>query len=71
LIDLSLRDYELLCVVLCGKWIGHSTFGKANNRISYHYLKKMLIMIGDEICQKLEKKERRKEKVLIVSLKYS
>gem|GEM_PF-4485418 len=31
----------------------------------------MLIMIGDEICQKLEKKERRKEKVLIVSLKYS
>ena len=49
LLDLSLRDDELLSDVLCGKHIDHSTFGKANNRISYHYLKKLLIMIWNEI----------------------
>jgi len=49
LLDLSLRDDELLSDILYGKHIDHSTFGKANNRISYHYLKKLLIMIWNEI----------------------
>ncbi len=49
LFDFSLRDDELLSDMLCGKHIDHSTFGKANNRIPYHYLKKLLIMIWNEI----------------------
>ncbi|MBC7128149.1 MAG: hypothetical protein H5T45_00240 [Thermoplasmatales archaeon] len=49
LLDLGLRDDELLSDVLCVKHIDHSTIEKANNRISYHYLKKLLIMIGNEI----------------------
>ena len=49
LFDLSLRDNEMLSDMLYGKHIDHSTFGKANNRIPYHYLKKLLIMIWNEI----------------------
>ena len=49
LLDFSLRDNELMSDLLCEKHIDHSTFGKAFHRISYIYLKKLLIMIRNEI----------------------
>jgi len=49
LLDLSLRDNEFLSDLLFGKHIDHSTFGKAFSRISYHYFKKLLIAVRNEI----------------------
>ena len=48
-LDLSLRDDELLSDLMFGKHIDHSTFGKAFWRIPYSYLKKLLIIIRNEI----------------------
>jgi len=49
LLDFSLRDDEFLSDSLFGKHIDHSTFGKAFLKIPYHYLKKLLTIIRNEI----------------------
>ena len=49
LFDWSLRDDELFSELLFRKHIDHSTFGKAFARIPYRYLKKLLVMIRNEI----------------------
>jgi len=56
LLDLSLRDDESLSDLLFGKHIDHSTFGKSFNRIPHHYLKKLLLMIRNEIKNLIGKK---------------
>ena len=48
-LDLSLRDDEFLSMAIFGKHIDHSTFGKAYNRIPYSYLRKLLVLIRNEI----------------------
>ncbi len=49
LFDWSLRDDELFSDLLFRKHIDHSTFGKAFAKIPYMYLKKLLLMIRNEI----------------------
>jgi len=48
-LDSSLRDDEFLSDMMFEKHIDHSTFGKAFHRIPYHYLRKLLIVIRNEI----------------------
>jgi len=54
--DFSLRDDELISDLLFGKHIDHSTFGKAFAKISYPYIKKLLIIVRNEINNLLKEK---------------
>ncbi|RLF55033.1 MAG: hypothetical protein DRN13_01335 [Thermoplasmata archaeon] len=48
-LDLSLRDNEFLSIAIFGKHVDHSTFGKAYDRIPYSYLRRLLVLIRNEI----------------------
>jgi len=54
--DFSLRDDEFISDLLFGKHIDHSTFGKAFAKISYIYIKKLLILIRNEINNLIQEK---------------
>ena len=57
--DFSLRDDELISDLLFGKHIDHSTFGKAFAKISYKYIKKLLILVRNEINNRCRIRKRR------------
>ena len=54
--DFSLRDDEFISDLLFGKHIDHSTFGKAFAKISYIYIKKLLILVRNEINNLIQEK---------------
>ena len=48
-LDLSLRDNEFLSMAIFGEHVDHSTFGKAYGRIPYSYLRRLLVLMRNEI----------------------
>jgi len=55
-LDLSLRDNEFLSIAIFGKHIDYGTFGKVYGKIPYSYLRRLLVLIRNEINNLVEEK---------------